>query len=62
VKRLGTLRDSILKETPDANVIATVDYQQYLGDMESIALTQKKWVKSTGVQVHKNSLELFQEF
>lgn len=36
LSKLEALRDSILEETPDAKVIATVDYEQYLGDMDMI--------------------------
>ena len=35
-KKLDALKDSILKETPDARVVATTDYEQYLGDMDMI--------------------------
>ena len=35
-KKLDALKASILKETPDAKVVATTDYQQYLGDMDMI--------------------------
>jgi predicted amino acid dehydrogenase len=33
---LEALKESILKETPDAKVIATIDYEQYLGEMDMI--------------------------
>ena len=36
LKKLEALRKSILEETPDAKVVATVDYEQYLGDMDMI--------------------------
>jgi len=36
MKKLEALRDSILEETPNAKVIATIDYEQYLGDMDMI--------------------------
>jgi len=36
LKTLESLRKSILEETPDAKVVATVDYEQYLGDMDMI--------------------------
>jgi len=35
-KKLDALKASILKETPDAKVVATTDYEQYLGDMDMI--------------------------
>ena len=35
-KKLDALKASILKETPDAKVVATADYEQYLGDMDMI--------------------------
>jgi predicted amino acid dehydrogenase len=36
LSKLEALRDSILEETPDAKVVATVDYEQFLGDMDMI--------------------------
>jgi predicted amino acid dehydrogenase len=36
MSKLEKLKESILEETPDAKVIATTDYQQYLGDMDMI--------------------------
>jgi len=36
LKKLEALKKSILQETPDAKVVATVDYEQYLGDMDMI--------------------------
>lgn len=36
MSKLEALRDSILEETPDAKVVATVDYEQYLGEMDMI--------------------------
>jgi predicted amino acid dehydrogenase len=35
-KKLDALKASILKETPDAKIIATTDYEKYLGDMDMI--------------------------
>ncbi len=35
-KKLETLKASILKETPDANVVATADYEDHLADMDMI--------------------------
>jgi predicted amino acid dehydrogenase len=35
-KKLDALKASILKETPHAKVVATADYEQYLGDMDMI--------------------------
>lgn len=35
-KKLDALKASILEETPGAKVIATTDYEQYLGDMDMI--------------------------
>ncbi len=36
LKKLEALKKSILEETPEAKVVATVDYEQYLGDMDMI--------------------------
>ena len=36
LSKLEALRDSILEETPGAKVVATVDYEKYLGDMDMI--------------------------
>ena len=36
ISKLEALKESILQETPDATVIATVDYDQYLGEMDMI--------------------------
>ncbi|NNM21687.1 MAG: dehydrogenase [Gammaproteobacteria bacterium] len=36
MSKLEALRDSILAETPDAKVIATVDYHEHLADMDMI--------------------------
>ncbi len=36
ISKLEALKESILEETPDAKVVATVDYDQYLGDMDMI--------------------------
>jgi len=36
LSKLEALKKSILKETPNAKVVATVDYEQYLGDMDMI--------------------------
>ena len=36
LSKLEALKESILKETPDAKVVATIDYDQYLGDMDMI--------------------------
>ena len=36
LSKLEALKASILEETPDAKVVATVDYEQYLGDMDMI--------------------------
>ncbi len=36
LKKLESLKASILKETPDAKVIATVDYEEFLADMDMI--------------------------
>ena len=36
IKKLNELRDSILKDTPDAKVIASTDYDSLLGDMDMI--------------------------
>ncbi len=36
ISKLEALKESILKETPEAKVVATVDYEQYLGDMDMI--------------------------
>ncbi len=36
MKKLEALRDSILEETPEAKVVATIDYEQFLGDMDMI--------------------------
>jgi len=35
-KKLDALKASILEETPGAKIIATTDYEQYLGDMDMI--------------------------
>ncbi len=35
-KKLDALKKSILQETPDAKVVATADYEQYLGEMDMI--------------------------
>ena len=36
MSKLEALKESILEETPDAKVIATTDYEQYLGEMDMI--------------------------
>jgi len=36
MKKLEALKESILEETPDANIIATIDYESNLGDMDMI--------------------------
>jgi predicted amino acid dehydrogenase len=36
MKKLEALKESILEETPDAKIIATVDYDKYLDDMDVI--------------------------
>jgi predicted amino acid dehydrogenase len=36
LSKLEALKKSILQETPEAKVVATVDYEQYLGEMDMI--------------------------
>lgn len=36
MKKLEDLKASILEETPDAKIVATTDYEQYLGEMDMI--------------------------
>lgn len=36
LSKLEALKESILEETPDAKVVATIDYEQYLGEMDMI--------------------------
>ncbi len=36
LSKLEALKQSILEETPDVKVVATVDYEQYLGEMDMI--------------------------